>query len=109
MKDIIFSEHAISRIWERTKLSLTDVRRLFELRNYVPIGVHNQTGHAHRLFYSEPDDDYFVAVEDERAREIITVLNFTYHNAWPISLEAREMAKEMIIKRRAKNQRPIKQ
>lgn len=92
---IKFRRHAIKRIRERLNISPEQVRDLLEQNKDVPIGVHGKTKLTHRLFYSKPDNNFFVAVHDLLTNEIITVLYFNYHNAWSISMHARDMAKDL--------------
>jgi hypothetical protein len=59
----------------------------------------------HLLFYSAPDHDFYVAIQDGLTGTVVTVLPLAYHAnlAWNISPEDCERAKELCIRTPAKN------
>jgi len=90
-----FTLHAFSRVHDRLNLSSREIAEILNSNRYVPIG--NDGHRAHRLFYSAPDDYYFVAIQDERNGEVVTVLPIDYHNRWKVSHEPLERAKQLIV------------
>jgi len=90
-----FTLHAFIRVHDRLRLPPTEIADILDSNRCVPIG---RDGHrVHRLFYSEPDDYYFVAVQDERNGEVVTILPIDYHNRWKVSHEPLERAKQLMV------------
>lgn len=80
----IFSEHALIRIKERTKLSGHAIAQLLDGHYVVVMGAKPGLHRNHILFYSEPDDDYFIIIQDALDGTCVTVLPLDYHGnlAW---------------------------
>lgn len=53
----------------------------------------------HLLFYSAPDDDFFVAIQDRLTGTVVTVLPLDYHSnlAWDVSPEDCDIAKNIYV------------
>jgi hypothetical protein len=73
------------RLNERLSLCAKEVSSLIQENKAIPIGQEKRR--IHYLLFSQPDQECFVAVLDEKTREIITILPIDYHNRWKISLE----------------------
>ena len=71
-------KHALDRINGRTSLSPQDVVAILSHGITVPIGIEKSSNRLHKLFYSEADEDYFVAIVDQHNDDIITVLPYHY-------------------------------
>lgn len=95
----VFSVHAEERVHGRLSLSTTEVANILKKGHYVKIGVEPSTRRSHLLFYSEPDEQCFVLIQDEKMGTIVTVLPIDYHHniSWAISLDAQNEAKKLII------------
>lgn len=93
-----FSHHALERVKERLHLRMSEVRAILDGNKAVDIGKENHTNRVHRLFYSEADDMCFVAVQDEKNGEVVTILPIDYHNrkAWTVSFELQDQARVLI-------------
>lgn len=73
MSIAFFSEHALNRLRERTKLSHNDaVRLLSDDRSIIVVSDQSQHG-THRLIFSQADDAFFIVLTD-RNNSVITVL-----------------------------------
>ncbi len=80
-----------------SRLSLTpaEVAAILDYRLSVPLG--ERSGCIHKLFFSIPDDQCFVAVQDEVVGAVVTVLPLEYHSAWPVSQDARSQARALML------------
>jgi len=82
-----FTHHAFDRITERTKLSCEDISFILDNKLVVNMGCKPGMPRQHLLFYSDLDDEYFVAIQDEMSGTIVTILPLEYHAnlAWKVS------------------------
>lgn len=91
-------KHACRRIAERTHLTPEGINTLLDNGCNVPIGINTrgrERSHLiHRLLYSAPDRQWFVAVQDERNNEVLTVLDPLRHG-FLVSEEAKQEAKAL--------------
>jgi hypothetical protein len=87
--------HALQRITLRTSLTEADVQRVLTHRLCVPLGYEPNSDRTHMLFWSEQDQDCFIAVVDERAAEVVTILPLAYENRFRLSLESVELAQRL--------------
>ncbi|MBI1956967.1 MAG: hypothetical protein HYS44_00705 [Candidatus Niyogibacteria bacterium] len=92
-----FTLHAFERARARLSLTLAEVKALLDDDLVVLIGREDNSPRVHRLFYSAPDQYWFVAIQDEENGEVVTVLPVDYHNAFRVSEGALNMAKEIIL------------
>ena len=90
------SSHAAKRIAQRTSMDSIELMSLIDNGACVNIGQHAGSYRRHLLFFSPKDTFFYVAIQDERNGEIITVLPPEYHRnlAWKISTEQCQMAKK---------------
>lgn len=90
------SSHAIERLEERTQMAPDEMNHLLDNDGYFKLGSHAGFHRIHLLFYSPKDDNFFVAIQDERMGKVVTILPINYHNklAWRISPEECEQAKQ---------------
>jgi len=93
-----FSNHALSRVEQRLNLSRRAVEELLERDLFVPVGVEPRGQREHRLFYSAPDKQCFVAIQDIRRGLVITVLPLDYHAniCWQVSTDAQKLAMKIV-------------
>jgi len=80
------TDHARSRLRERTSLSESAFVGLLQNYQTVSVGYRRSSGHWHRLFYSQSDRTHFIAIQDIANGDIITILPLDYHEnlAWRI-------------------------
>lgn len=90
------SSHAAKRIAQRTSMDSMELMSLIDNGACVNIGQHAGSYRRHLLLFSPKDSFYYVAIQDERNGEIITVLPPAYHRnlAWKISTEQCQMARK---------------
>lgn len=91
--DTLFSFHARIRISERLHMEKEEIFQLFHEGRYVMLGVDGESNKVHKLFYSHIDNAWFVAVQDQKNGEVVTVLPINYHGRWRISPTALFRAK----------------
>ena len=92
---LYFSRNAFSRVLERLSLTPEEVKTILDEGRCLPIGSEN-IKREHILFYSEPDNFYFVAVFDVETGTIITILPVDYHNKWRVPESSLNMAKRLL-------------
>ncbi|MBK1620747.1 hypothetical protein U5801_15815 [Lamprobacter modestohalophilus] len=94
-----FSKHAFDRIAQRTQLRCEDIAHILDRKLALNTGRKPGLNRNHLLFYSIPDDDFFVAIQDELTGTIVTVLPLDYHAnlAWNISSEDCASAKALCM------------
>lgn len=93
----VFTEHAFDRVAERLHLLHEDVAHLLEEDKYILLGKDGSSNRVHKLFFSQPDKYWFVAVQDETTAEVVTVLPIDYHNRWQISGDALSLARAKVL------------
>lgn len=64
--------HAEDKIRGRISLTKESVQQILDSNKAVPIGKEGKNK-IHRLFYSEPDDLCFVAIQNENSGKVITI------------------------------------
>ena len=92
---MIIKNHALVRIQERCSLTALQIKQIVDKNQYWPIGI--KDGHHHKLFYSIPDDECFILVNDQKTNTLITILPLNYHHAWHIDDSALTLAKKAIL------------
>lgn len=94
-----FSRHAFERIAQRTKLRCEEIAHILDRKLALNTGRTPGFNRNHLLFYSVPDDDFYVAIQDGLTGTVVTVLPLNYHAnlAWHISQEDCVRAKELCI------------
>jgi hypothetical protein len=88
------SAHARRQLEDRTSLTESAFIQLIENDVGVPIGKEKGTYKAHILLYCNIEKLWFIAVIDEKACEVITILPPDYHNRWKVSTEAMLLAEK---------------
>lgn len=83
----------MERAEERLRMEPRDILNILNWDLTVTLG--RERNRYHKLFYSEVDQDWFVAICDERTREVVTILPYDYHNRWMISQEAMDDARNI--------------
>ena len=96
---ISLTKHAKDRLILRTGLSINDFKKIYDEAKLLPIGKEGKSFRCHELFYSNPKNQCFVSIRDERNSEIITILPIDYHQniAWSITTDAQSMAKNLFF------------
>ena len=91
--------HAFERIAQRTKLSCEGIARILDQKLSLNTGRKPGFNRNHLLFYSAPDDDFYVAIQDGLTGTVVTVLPLDYHEnlAWKVSPEDCVKAKELYL------------
>jgi len=93
-----FTSHALNRVYERLSLSADEISSIID--NDLACLLGEETGphdRIHKLFYSLPDDKYFVAVQDQKNGEVVTILPIDYHNKWQISANVLITSRDLIL------------
>ena len=73
------TRHALCRLDQRTSIAGDSLRKLLDKGGYIKLGLESAFDRQHCLFYSKPDNECFVAVQDIKTGEVITVLPLNYH------------------------------
>lgn len=94
---IWFTKHAFARVRERLSIIQEEVSRFIEDGQTVNVGTEPGTTRDHLLFYSQPDNYYFVIVYDRESSVVVTILPIDFHNAWRISDQAQKEARYKIM------------
>ena len=90
-----FRDHALQRASERLSLSLEEIARILDHDLCVPLG-RDGPRKVHKLFWSEPDSYWFVAVQDESDGEVVTIFPVDYHNRWEVAFDVLEEARRLM-------------
>lgn len=81
----------------RLCLSLEEVATILDTDLSIPLGIEPGTTKIHRLFFDKEARYWFVAVQDEKNGEVVTVLPIEYHNRWRIDPDTLVEARDLII------------
>jgi len=94
MKPENFTSHAITRLNERTSLKPMELNAMLCGAYCVNIGSKPGINKTHYLFYSDKDDNFFVAVLDNLDGTIITVWLLDYQESlgWAVTDDQKEEA-----------------
>ena len=97
MIDAILTNHSAQRARERLSITIGEFKELINQDIYTPIGYDKHR--IHKLFYSVGDDRCFVAIQDERNGEVVTILPISYHCniAWKIDPKVCRTTKKMTL------------
>lgn len=81
-----FSEHAMKRVNERTKLTTNDIADIIDIGLAVDTGTERVFNRKHWLIYSKVDGCFFIAIQDAYTGLVVTVLPIEYHEnlAWKV-------------------------
>jgi hypothetical protein len=74
-----FSEHALERVKERLSLSIEEVAAILDHDLAVFVGIDEYSNRHRRLFFSVPDNNFFIAIQDADSGEVVTILPLEYH------------------------------
>lgn len=97
MVEIYIVGHALDQIRERSVLDPKQVKYILNQGQTLPLGYEPGTNRKHVLFYSVPDDEYFVVIYDERVGKVITFLPSHFHNRWKVLPEQEEAARRLAL------------
>ena len=84
----VITLHALERVHERLHLTAEEIIGILDNGITTSIGYeHGSTRVLHRLFYSPVDEQCFVAVQDQKNGEVVTILppDFDNHCRVPLS------------------------
>jgi len=101
LNNYAFSKHANRRIGNRTKMNSSDICRMLSREQFVTL--HRElsvTGHTdHLLYYSKPDQKFYIAVVAIPMREVVTILLSGYHRKCykAITSDQLHKAKELAV------------
>jgi len=92
------TRHAYKRVLQRLLLSGGQLVELLDRELAVSIGRRPGTSHLHRLFFSPPNGECFVAIQDELTGDVITILPLDFHAvlAWPVAPQDEEQARALM-------------
>ena len=99
-----FTRHGYLRIVggegkeRRLELYPEDVAEILDNDKAVPVGRDPKAPHRlHRAFYSIPDDECIIAVQDDENGEVITLLPFSHHGRFALdTIKVRKMAMQLM-------------
>lgn len=96
---LCYTRHAWTRVHERLSLTPLEVAEILDRDRAVNIGIEAGSTRVHRLFYSPPDREWFVAVVDQADGVLVTILPVDYHErfAWTVSEQAQQLARKLVI------------
>lgn len=80
--------HALERVQERISMSADEIIEILDTGHNVPIGLEKGTRRMHIVFYSEHESEFFVAVRDEKTKQVVTVLPYHYDSRCKVPYEA---------------------
>ena len=85
---------------QRTRLSCEDIARILDRGLAVNTGRVPGFNRNHLLFYSAPDDNFFVPIQDELTGTVVTILPLDYQEtlAWKVSKEDCAKARELVLR-----------
>lgn len=80
--------HGQDRTNGRSSLSFEEIKDIIDNGLTTPLGVEKSSRRMHILFFSPIDGECFVAVQDEKTKQIITVLPPDFDGRCKVSGEA---------------------
>lgn len=92
-----FTHHAQERVVDRLSIDVADVAAILDHDLALLVGA--KSGHSHRLFFSPPDEQCFVAIQDQQNGDVVTVLPLDYHSSlgWEVSIKAQKEAERLLL------------
>jgi len=91
------THHARDQLARRSNLAEGELLLILDQDLVVLIGQEPNTARYHKVFYSRPDNNYLVAIQDNETGDVITILPPDYHNKWEIPPEVFFAAKRLIL------------
>jgi hypothetical protein len=81
MKKTKFTQHALMRLNERTSISPQSLGLILDSEEFIVLGKEKDNNRLSKLFFSRGDDQFFIAIQDEKSRDVVTILTIEYwHN-----------------------------
>lgn len=74
-----FTRHSLERILQRTKLSPKQIAAYLNNNVYIIIGNEPASNREHRIFYSEADESFYIAIQDRLTGSVVTILTKEYY------------------------------
>ncbi|NCN07726.1 DUF4258 domain-containing protein [Candidatus Falkowbacteria bacterium] len=100
MSNVKFSRHARQRLSRRSNLPLEDVEDIIRYNLCVIVGFEQikkfSSRKIHKLFWSIPDENWFVIIQDELTGVVITILP-PRRSCWVITYSSMEKAKQLVL------------
>jgi hypothetical protein len=95
------THHAQCRLYQRTNITDVALRKILDRNAYISLGMEIVFDREHCLFYSQADNECFVAVQDSKTGEVITVLPIEYHKtlSWKIDKKLYYEIDEELLRR----------
>ena len=84
MKPVRFTQHAFDRIRTRLRLSHKEVADIIDSGRAIPIGQEQGSMKTHLMFFSEPDKQCFIAIQNSESGCVITILPLDYAHGYKI-------------------------
>ena len=94
-----FSKHALDRLEQRSSLTFYELAKILDCHVFIDIGNEPGFNRQHRLFYSDKDEAFYVAIQDIHTGGVVTVLPPEYHEniSWKIKSHEFMQAKELAL------------
>ena len=75
------TEHALMRLSERTSMSPQSLCGILDGDEFVSLGAEKDSNRLSKLFFSKDNEQFFIAIQDENTRHVVTILTIEYwHN-----------------------------
>jgi hypothetical protein len=98
MRNANLTQHAETRLAERSKLSPGALKCLLDNGVTVPVALQKGGRHAKRLVYSSADQDWLIVVQDAGDGDILTVMPLDYlKNRIPVTAAQRRSARSRVL------------
>lgn len=91
----IVSRHAFERVQDRLHMDPDELVRILDEDRVVLLGQREDK--SFKLFFSEIDNSYFIAVAGTSNYILVTVLPSYFRLPWVISAEALQIAREVVL------------
>lgn len=95
------SNHAKSRLNERSNLKDIDLVRMLDTDSFINLGYEIGFHRQHCLLFSAIDQQYYVAVQDYKNGKVITILPLEYHIKLSWKMEEKYLTIDDDVLRRA--------
>jgi len=94
-----FSKHALDRLEQRSSLTYYELAKILDCHVFIDIGSEPGFNRQHRLFYSDKDKAFYVAIQDTQTGGVVTVLPTEYHEniSWKIKPSDLLAAKDLAL------------
>ena len=101
------TKHDLDRVLNRLTLDPDEVINILDTGKSLPVGKESGSERVHRLFFSEADNTWFVAVQDEKTAEVVTVIPLGPYHRFTIPYETLDKAKHLIVAKPVSKAAPV--